>query len=175
MEGDRQGQAHDLAAHLEAILGGKRSEIFSDCQKLLSDIQNVTHSVGQKEQEIASVRKELIDTQWYFGEEKVKTQQLDEELRRVQGLLQEKDDYIRQLQDSLQALQRQREEAEWYLGEERTKREQHERTLGESSARCQYLESQLTQLQVQLQSVQKELQDTQWFLGEERAKHHAPC
>jgi chromosome segregation ATPase len=103
------------------------------------------------------------EAEWYLGEERMRNQQLKNEL-------QEKDRYIQKIEEDFKKLKQQYDEAHWYLGEEKDKREQFESALKYSRARSRDLESQLDQIKRQFQTAQNEFEDAQWFLGKTRSE-----
>jgi len=130
-------------------------------QKLFLEIEKLNEVVKQSGTHIATIQKELNDTQWYLGEEKAKSQRLQEDVR-------DKIHYIQGLEEELQNLRRRHEESEWYLGEEKERRAQLEVTLQSAEQKCEDMEFQLNEMRARYDAIQKELNDTQWYLGEER-------
>jgi len=130
-------------------------------QKLVLEIEKLNEVVKQSGTHIATIQKELNDTQWYLGEEKAKSHRLQEDLR-------DKIHYIQGLEDELQNLRRRHEESEWYLGEEKERRAQLEVALQSAEQRCKNMEFQFNEMRARYDVLQKELNDTQWYLGEER-------
>jgi chromosome segregation ATPase len=130
-------------------------------QKLVLEIEKLNEVVKQSGTHIATIQKELKDTQWYLGEEKAKSQRLQEDVT-------DKIHYIQGLEEELQNLRRRHEESEWYLGEEKERRAQLEVALRSAEQKCKDMEFRLNEMGARYDVLQKELKDTQWYLGEER-------
>ena len=133
----------------------------TDNQKLVLEIEKLNEVVKQGGTHIVTIQKELNDTQWYLGEEKAKSQRLQEDVR-------DKIYYIQGLEEELQNLRRRHEESEWYLGEEKERRAQLEVALRSAEQRCKDMEFQLNEMRALNDVLQKQLNDAQWYLGEER-------
>jgi chromosome segregation ATPase len=130
-------------------------------QRLVPDVEKLGEAMKQSRTDTVAIQKELNDTQWYLGEEKAKSNRLQEEVR-------DKIYYIQGLEEELQNLRRRYEESEWYLGEEKARRAQLEVALQNAEQKCKDMELQLTEMRARYDALQKELNDTQWYLGEER-------
>jgi len=130
-------------------------------EHLSCELENIINLA--KENWINSFQKELQDAKWYLGEETARNQHLENEL-------QNKTQYLQNLDNEITGIKKQLDEARWHLGEERSKKEQIENVLKGCQQRCQDLETYLNQTRSWGEQLQKELNDARWFLGEERAR-----
>ena len=156
--------SEDSIASLGKLFEELLKKIETDKPKLITELETFIAAVRkEKEAEIQIIKKELQDVQWYFGEERARSEGLELQLK-------EKNEYLRKMEEYSQRLKQQFDESQWFLGEEKYRREQLENTAKNAQDRCTYLERELNDLKQKLALLQKELQDAQWYLGEEKAR-----